>query len=84
MLYKVHHKVDNILHPILILNPTNLILNEVKVAGDMLGPDGQPVGINKIGIKFPNGVQIVVEETLEVLEKMFNGDADAPTSIETS
>lgn len=78
---KVHHKIDSIIHPIYIVNPTNIIMSEVKVADSsgLLGPDNQPVPVTKVGIKFPMGVQIVTEETLEQVLALFNGDTDAPT-----
>lgn len=79
---KVHHKIEGIIHPIYIVNPTNVIMSEVKVAdpNGLLGPDNKPVPTTKVGIKFPMGVQIVTEETLEQVLKLFYGEDNAPAS----
>jgi len=74
--YKVHGKVDGIIQEFCIANPTNLVFNTAMLPGDLEGPDGKKLLVTRTMINFPNRMQIIVEESMEELIKIFEGTSD--------
>jgi hypothetical protein len=74
--YKVVGKVDGVNMEFHIVNPTNLVINQQPLPGEMMGPDNQPLTVMKTIINFPTRQQIIVEETPEELAKMFRGESN--------
>lgn len=74
--FTVHGKVDEVLQDIVLVNPTNLLINLVKVPGELEDAQGNKLLVTRVMISFPNRMQLVVEETLTELTKLFEGDKD--------
>lgn len=71
--FKVHGKVDGILIPFVITNPSNLVFNEAKVQGELEDAAGNKLMVTRTMITFQNGMKLVVEETVEELIELFEG-----------
>ena len=68
----VHGKVDGILKEFIVINPTNLVINEGEVAGEMVGADGKtPLMVTRTLLNFPNRMQLILEETPTEILEMF-------------
>ncbi len=68
----VHAKVNHILTEFVLCG--GWYAHVTKIEGDLAGPDGQPLPVDKVMIHFNDGNKLIVEESLEDLERLSNGD----------
>ncbi len=82
MIVKVHGKVNGELQEFFIINPQNLVVNEMPVpgTGGITGLDGKPVSTNKMVINYPNGMKLVIEEFRDELLELFSDGKDTGIS----
>ena len=67
----VHAKVDGALRQFVIVNPTNLVINETLVAdGETVDVTGAAFKVTKVVIHVPQGGKLVIEETLEQVKSL--------------
>jgi len=71
-LIKIHAVIGDELKTLLVVG--GFTAHETQVPGTVNGPDGNPCMTTKVLLHLNCGMKIVVEESLEDLERIYNGE----------